>query len=246
MLYLIGLGLHDEKDLSLKAVEALKACDKVYVELYTSRWHGSMEELEKLIGKPVKQLGRENVENLQLAKEAKEAKVALLIPGDPLVATTHFDLIIEARKAGIETQVIHSSTIFAAIAEIGLQSYKFGRPTSLTFPEPNFDPDSPYEVIAENKKLDMHSVIYLDVRPPKYMTIKEALEILLKKEDKLKENVISNDTKVIAAAEIGGDMIVLHDTVSNLIAKDPKKVPAILIIPAKLHFKEEEALGLWK
>lgn len=36
MLYLIGLGLWDEKDISLRGLEAVRKCDHVYLEAYTS------------------------------------------------------------------------------------------------------------------------------------------------------------------------------------------------------------------
>jgi len=36
MLYLIGLGLGDEKDVTLKGLEAIKSADRVFLEAYTS------------------------------------------------------------------------------------------------------------------------------------------------------------------------------------------------------------------
>lgn len=36
MLYVIGLGLGNEKDITLRGLEAVKRCGKVYVEAYTS------------------------------------------------------------------------------------------------------------------------------------------------------------------------------------------------------------------
>lgn len=35
-LYIIGLGLGDEKDITIKGAEAIKNCDKVFLEAYTS------------------------------------------------------------------------------------------------------------------------------------------------------------------------------------------------------------------
>ena len=51
MLYLIGLGLWDESDISLRAIDALKKCDEVYLETYTNKWLGSVRHLEEIIGK---------------------------------------------------------------------------------------------------------------------------------------------------------------------------------------------------
>ena len=35
-LYFIGLGLADEKDISVKGLEVVRSCDKLYLESYTS------------------------------------------------------------------------------------------------------------------------------------------------------------------------------------------------------------------
>lgn len=246
MLYLIGLGLNDENDISLKAVEALKGCDSVYAETYTSGWRGDFEALERLAGRPIRRVEREFVESLEIAKEALSRRVALLVPGDPLAATTHMELFLACKKAGAPVKVIHGSSVFTAIAETGLQLYKFGRTTTLAFPAPNFDPDSPYEAIAENRKAGLHSLVLLDVGPPRAMTVREALDILLRKEERLKRGAIGKDSMVVAAAEMGGEAEILYDTAERLARRDPKKVPAVLIIPGNLNFKEEEALELWK
>ena len=50
-LYLIGIGLHDEKDITLKGLELVKASDVVYLESYTSILAVSKEALEKTYGK---------------------------------------------------------------------------------------------------------------------------------------------------------------------------------------------------
>ena len=36
MLYIIGLGLADEKDITVKGLEAVKTCSRIYLEAYTS------------------------------------------------------------------------------------------------------------------------------------------------------------------------------------------------------------------
>ena len=51
MLSLVGLGLDNEKDLTLKGVETLKKCDEVYLEAYTSKATDlNKKRLEELIG----------------------------------------------------------------------------------------------------------------------------------------------------------------------------------------------------
>ena len=48
MLYLIGIGLNDEKDISIKGLEIVRKADLVYLECYTSKLQCSIEKLEKL------------------------------------------------------------------------------------------------------------------------------------------------------------------------------------------------------
>lgn len=36
MLFIVGLGLGDEKDITLRGLEAVKKCKTVYIEAYTS------------------------------------------------------------------------------------------------------------------------------------------------------------------------------------------------------------------
>ena len=47
MLYLVGLGLGDIKDITVKGLEIVKKCDKVYLEHYTSILTVGQGELEK-------------------------------------------------------------------------------------------------------------------------------------------------------------------------------------------------------
>ena len=142
MLYLIGMGLHDYLDISLRGLQILKNADRIYVELYTS-FFGDLTCLEKLINKKITVLDRAGIEEhphenifrgLGLSGDSNTDNVALLIPGDPLIATTHIDLVLRAKKLGIQTGIIHASSIYTAIAETGLQIYKFGKTPSIVFP----------------------------------------------------------------------------------------------------------------
>lgn len=45
MFYLIGLGLGDPKDITVKGLEIVKQCSRVYLEGYTSVLACSLEEL---------------------------------------------------------------------------------------------------------------------------------------------------------------------------------------------------------
>ena len=44
MLTLIGLGLWNEEDISLKGLNRAKNADFVYLEFYTSKWYGNLKK----------------------------------------------------------------------------------------------------------------------------------------------------------------------------------------------------------
>ncbi len=240
MIYIIGLGLNDEGDLTLKAIEKLKQCDKVYAEFYTNIWQGDIKTLEKMISKDIIILEREKVESEFLIKEAISENIALLVPGDPLSATTHFEIVALAKQNNIKCDIIHAPSIYTAIAETGLQLYKFGRSTTIPKFQKGFEPSSPYEVIESNKKIGYHTLVLLDIG----MKVKDGLNNLMKLEDSLKRNVLSNSTKVIACSRLGNkERKIIYDTIENLINKDIQDVPAVVIIPGSINFKEEEYLN---
>lgn len=243
MLYLIGLGLWDENDLSLRALAALKKCDEIYAEFYTNKWLGNINKLEEIAGKKIKILKRIEVESEMLTDAARKKNVTLLVPGDPLVATTHIQLLIDSKQKNVKTEVVHSSSIYTAVAETGLQLYKFGRTTTLAFIEKSFKPSSPYEIILENRKAGLHTLVLLDVKEDnRYMTIGDGVEVLLETGD-----LLDKDTKIIACCQLGGNQKIKYGTMASL-SKDDELggTPAVIIVPGRLHFKEEEALAMYE
>jgi len=246
MLYLIGLGLYDEKDVTLKGVEAAKSCDRVYAELYTSPWQGSLEKLGGLIGKRIVTLQRPDLEenSKKLVEEAKKSDIAVFVPGDPMVATTHSSLITDARKKGIVVKIIHSSSIFSGIAETGLQIYKFGKTATVAYPEKNFFPKTPYKVLEENKRAGMHTLLLLDVKADKnkYMTIAEAIDIMLEIEAQETKGLFTKSTKCVGVARLGENSVIKYGSAKELKSADFGKPPHALIVPGELHFSEKEYL----
>ncbi len=216
MLALIGLGLK-EKDMSLEGLEIAKAADLRYLEDYTSRWKG---DLEGLVGS-FKTIDRKGVEQGNLVEQAKSKDVALLIPGDPLAATTHIELLIEARKQGVETKVVHAPSIFSVMGETGLQMYKFGR--TVTVPSDSVPP-SVKEAVKKNREAGLHTLLLLDPG----LSAEKALGML-----GLKEKVV--------VAHFGKDTAIVYTS--------PEKVkkfaqPAVIVVPGELHFKEKEYLEM--
>ena len=247
MIKIIGLGLWNEKSMSLEALAEANDCDVLYAEFYTSRLMGlkNNADLEKEIGKEIKVLKREEVEISQkfILDRAKKEKVGFLVAGDALTATTHIDLLIEAKKRGIETKIIHGSSIYTAAAGLaGLQIYKFGRSCSIPFPQPGFKVESPFEAIKENLKKGLHTLVFLDIQPNKLMTANEAMQILLDIAKKKKSKVLDNKEIVVVARAGSEEPLVKFGRINDLIEVEFGGPMHTLIIPSKLHFKEKEYL----
>jgi diphthine synthase len=167
-----------------------------------------------------------------------------LVPGDPFIATTHVTLRIDAEKQGIPTRIVHGTSIMSAIVSLsGLHNYKFGKTVTVPFPE-NFS-ETPYNVIAQNKKLGLHTLCLLDLKQTEnqYLSINQALKQLAQVEEKKKRGVFTADTVAVGIARAGSD----KPTLKANFAKDMVNFhfgepPFSLIIPGDLHFMEIDAL----
>lgn len=240
MLYLIGIGL-DKKDITLKGLEIMKKCDKLYLDIYTSALPYSPQELEELSGQKIYPAGRALLENKSddIIKEAKAHLVGVLVSGDPLSATTHIDLVLRARKAKVKFEVVHAASIITAIAETGLQLYKFGKIVSIPKWQPNYKPESWYDLMKKNLLQDAHTLILLDME----LNVKEALnyiyEISKEREDKILEKDI-----IIGSCLGTSQHRIKIGKIKELVKQklNEFKMPSCLVLPAKLHFIEEEFL----
>lgn len=62
VLYFIGLGLGDEKDITVKGLEIVKKCTRVYLEAYTAVLGVNRTKLEQFYGRKVIEADRKMVE----------------------------------------------------------------------------------------------------------------------------------------------------------------------------------------
>lgn len=166
MLYLIGLGLGDAKDITVKGLEIVKKVDKVYLENYTSILCCGQVELEKFYERSVILIDREMMEQGcdEILSSAKNGDVAILVVGDPLNATTHTDLLLRAASLEIGHKVIHNASIVNAVACCGLQIYNFGETISIPFWTDTWKPESFYDKIVKNRKNNLHTLCLLDIK----------------------------------------------------------------------------------
>ncbi len=246
----VGLGLHDEDGITVRGLKEIIGSDVVFAESYTSALSdGAIDRLARIAGKPIETLTRSQVEDgSRILDEAKGKKVAFLVPGDPMTATTHVDLRMRALKLGIKTAIVHGSSALTAVPGIlGLQHYKFGRTTTLPFPQEGYSPMSPYDVIADNLSRGLHSMVLLDIDSDnsRYMTANEGLHLLLDMERRGGKAILGDEALVCAVARAGApDCVAASGKLRDLATMEFGPPLHTLVVPGKLHFMEEEALSL--
>ncbi len=250
-LFMIGLGLGDEKDVTVKGLEVIKKSELVFLESYTSLLGIEKEKLEKFYNKKIILADRKLVEKEaeKILEPAKDKDVAFLVVGDPFGATTHTDLFLRAKEKNIPIQIIHNASIMNAIGEIGLELYKYGKTTSIPYWEASFEPETPYDVIKMNQASGLHTLCLLDIKADeqRFMTVKEGIDILKKIEDKRKEKIITQDLLVIGVARLGqDDQMIKVGSVKELENVDFGAPLHSLIIPGELQVVEEEAIEIRK
>ncbi len=239
MLILIGMGLWDERDISCKGLEMARKADEVYIEFYTSKLMGtSLERIEGFLGRRVVEVSRSDLEEncRWILERAKEKDVAVLVPGDPMIATTHSALRLEAEKMGVKTKVIHAGSIVNAVCGLtGLHNYKFGKSATVSWMKSR----TPIDVINQNLGINAHTLLFLDLHP-KAMRIKEAVEILMD------VDVDVGKLFAVGIARAGSDRpIVKCDRLERLKHFDFGEPLHTIVVLAKLHFMEYECLRLF-
>jgi len=243
MFYLIGIGLNDEKDISVKGLEIVKKAKKVFIEDYTSHLQVSKLTLEEFYGRDIISANRDLVE--KKSDQILEDENVMLVVGDVFGATTHTDLYLRAVEKGLKVQVVNNVSILNAVGITGLELYKFGKTTSLPYWEDNFKPQTAYDVIKMNQKNKLHTLVLLDIKPDRKMTVNEAIDLLLKIEDERKEEVFTDYTTIVGCARLGGDFTIKFGEARKLKEIDFGPPLHCLIVPGELHFIEEEFLQEW-
>lgn len=269
MLYLIGLGLGDAKDITVKGLEVVKQCSRVYLEAYTSILTVGKEALEEFYGKELILADRETVEQEAdtILKDAHLCDVAFLVVGDPFGATTHSDLVLRAVKLGIPYRVIHNASILNAVGCCGLQLYNFGETVSIVFWTDTWKPESFFDKITKNRRNGMHTLCLLDIKvkeqsmenlmrgkkiyePPRYMTVNDAADQLLTviQNRRLKEEEldITENTVCVGLARVGAaDQSIATGTLQQMTTVQLGGPLHSMIITGMLHPLESEMLKLF-
>jgi len=266
VLYLIGLGLGDEKDITIRGLETVKRCTSLYLESYTSILGVNKEKLEEFYGKKILEADREKVEQGvdEILEKAKTEEVGFLVVGDPFGATTHADLVLRAKEKNIPVEVIHNTSILNAVAVTGLQLYTFGQTVSIVFWTDKWRPDSFYGKIKQNRDISLHTLCLLDIKvkeqttenllrgnkiyePPRFMTVNLCIEQLLEAEQNNQQNVYSRDTPCFGLARVGQkDQVVISGTMEELRSVDFGPPLHSFIICGHMHPMEVEFYKLFR
>lgn len=267
VLYFVGLGLGDYKDITVRGLEIVKKCAAVYLESYTSILSCGKTQMEEFYGRPLIEADRLMVESGcdEMLERAHNEEVALLVVGDPFGATTHSDLYLRAAEQGIKVEVVHNASILTAVGCTGLQLYRFGETVSIPLFTENWRPTSFYPKISKNRTLGLHTLLLLDIKvkeqsieammkgrneflPPRFMTADEACRQLLEAEEAHKEGIISPDSIIIAALRLGSSsQSIIIDTVLGMSTRSDLGGPLhSLILPGELHPIESEMLDYFK
>jgi len=248
-LYLAGLGINPPGSISQDAIKAARQCEFVYLEQYTNHLAPDLKkQLEELFGKRISLVDRETVEDESLLiAGAQSSDCCLLISGDPLVATTHINLLISAKKYRVRCVIVHSSSVLSAAAsESGLQAYKFGQTTTIPHFRENYRPSSPLDVILSNQTLGLHTICLLDIdKELGPLSPQQACASLLDMQS-AQGSKMDKDAKIVVLSRLGfSDQMVIYSTIGKIIdgKEGELKTPACLIVPGKLHFVEEEFLA---
>ncbi|KAI5821189.1 tetrapyrrole methylase [Pyronema omphalodes] len=256
MLYFIGLGLSNEKDITVAGLEIVKNASRVYLEAYTSILMIETEKLEEFYGRPVIVADREMVESSadEILAGSDTSDVAFLVVGDPYGATTHTDLLLRARELGIPTRNIHNASIMNAIGACGLQLYNFGQTVSMVFFLDNWKPSSYYDRIKENREIGLHTLVLLDIKvkeqslenmargrkiyePPRYMTVAQCCQQMLETEEERGEKVYTPQSLAVGVSRLGSeDQKIVAGTLEQLAEADlGKPLHSVVLLGKRVH-----------
>ncbi|KAK5674386.1 diphthine synthase [Elasticomyces elasticus] len=263
MLYIIGLGLADERDVSVKGLEIIRKAERVYLEAYTAVLLVDQKQLESYYGRSVIIADREMVESHSddILADAHEKDVAFLVVGDPFSATTHTDLALRCRQhePSIPTRTLPNASILTAVGATGLSLYNFGQTVSMVFFTESWKPSSFYDRVAENAGLGLHTLVLLDIKvkepdlkamargkiiyePPRFMTVAQCASQMLEVEEEREKGVCGKERLAVGVARLGseGEKIVAG-TLEDLASTDlGPPLHSLVLCGRKMHEMEWE------
>ncbi|ALU12664.1 hypothetical protein EYM_06210 [Ignicoccus islandicus DSM 13165] len=241
---LVGAGLTC-KQLTPEALEVIRTYEEVYADLYTSIYEGGLLECLRRHRTDVKPAYRSDLESDFLSDKRD---VALVVAGDPLAATTHSSLLLDALERGYEAKVVPGiSALQVARTKSGLSQYRFGRVVTMMYPREgiNFS-ESVYLAIKDNDELNLHTIVLLETGYDRSMKVSEAARLLLEESERKGDSTMK-DRMVIAMARLCWESEEIRLVTLEEAAKlDLGEPPHLMVFPSpKLHPIEEELIRKW-
>ena len=256
MLTFVGLGLYDERSVTVAGRDAIRAADRVVAEFYTSKLAGTtVADLEAHHDTAIEVRDRAGVEQSpgDILDDAESEDVVFLTAGDTMVSTTHVDLRLRAHERGVETRVVHGTTAQTAASSLtGLQNYRFGKATTLPFERSHGGegvPGSVLETIDANRERGLHTLVFLDIDAANddYMRADTAAGMLADAWDETdsgEEVTAGPDRLGVVVARAGSPSpVVRADRLGTLAGESFGDPLHLLVVPGELHLLEREALA---
>ena len=257
----------DEKDITVRGLEAVRACDEVWLESYTSILGVDVAALEAFYGRAVRVATRDTVESEcdQIVGSCATKDVALLVVGDSLCATTHTDVALRAKAAGARVEVILNASVMGAVGKCGLQLYAYGQTVSVPFFDGPWRPTSWYEKSAHSVSGNPHTLCLLDIKlkepdydalaktgrtvylPPRFMTVNQCCDQLLEAEDQHKGGCCAGTVMAVGMARLGRpDELIVAATLDELRTVDfGGPLHCLVLCAPEIHDLEREYLALF-
>ncbi|NHN58164.1 MULTISPECIES: diphthine synthase [Halorussus] len=243
MLTFVGLGLYDERSITVEGRDAVRDANRVFAEFYTSKLLGAtVEDLEAYHDVDIEVRDRAGVEQdpEAILRAGEDGDAVFLTAGDTMISTTHVDLRLRAEERGIDTRVVHAPTAESAASGLtGLQNYRFGKATTLPFDYAHGAdgvPASVTDAVDENRERGLHTLVYLDIKVEndEYMTADHAAALLADEYGDL--------LGVVVARAGSPDPLVVADRIAALADREFGDPLHLLVVPGDLHHIEADAL----
>ncbi len=246
MLALIGLGLDGVNTITRSGLEEIKVCDSIYLDTYTSiLQEGTAQRIEEATGRKVIPAERGFLEDhAGVIDLARHSRICILVSGDPLSATTHFELIHEARTSGIQVRIFPNASIaLYGPLFLGLYLYRMGPPVSIPFTSEKFFPMSVYRRINRNFSNELHTLLLLDLKDGMNMSLEEAISTLLRMEQIEGKGLFGPDRLICALSRMGmpGETAVCGSMAEISTLK--LDGPVSLVLPSALSDQEERFIN---
>ncbi len=243
VLYLVGVGPSPQY-MSLEGLRAARSAECLFGETYTTYMPRGL--LVDVLGREPMWLSRRDLEDLEgrdvIECAKRRGSAALIVGGDPFMATTHAALVATAKREGISVRVIHGvSIVCAALSAACVSPYKLCGVATVTYPRMGVMSSRPYDVARRCLSEGLHTLLLLDVDEERgFMTLREAIDILRRLEEAQGGGIFTEERDLIVVSRLGyGDQAIYMGTLKELEGVDAKP-PITLIVPGRLNDVEAE------